>query len=64
MLIIEVKDSEPFDKTLKKYKRKFEKAGILKQLRRRKSFSKPSVQRRAEVLKAVYKQDTYGFKND
>jgi small subunit ribosomal protein S21 len=64
MLIVEVKDGEAIDKVLKKYKRKFERAGILKELRRRKAFSKPSVQRRAEVLKAVYKEETYGNKND
>jgi small subunit ribosomal protein S21 len=64
MLIIEVKDGEPIDKALKKYKRKFERSGTLKSLRRRKAFSKPSVERRGEVLKAIYKQDTYGFKND
>lgn len=60
MLIIDVKDSESIERALKKYKRKFEKAGILKELRRRKHFVKPSIQRRAEVLKAVYKQKMYG----
>ncbi|MBK7409187.1 MAG: 30S ribosomal protein S21 [Saprospirales bacterium] len=60
MLIIDVKESESIERALKKYKRKFEKAGILKELRRRKQFTKPSVQRRHEVLKAVYKQKTYG----
>jgi small subunit ribosomal protein S21 len=60
MLIIDVKDSESIDKALKKYKRKYEKSGTLKELRRRKAFTKPSVERRTEVLKAVYKQDTYG----
>ena len=64
MLILEVKDGEVIDKVLKKYKRKFEKAGILKELRRRKAFVKPSVSRRTEVLKAVYKEDMYGNKND
>jgi small subunit ribosomal protein S21 len=64
MLIVEVKDGEVIDKVLKKYKRKFEKAGILKELRRRKNFTKPSITRRAEVLKAVYKEETYGNKND
>jgi small subunit ribosomal protein S21 len=64
MLIVEVKDGETIDKVLKKYKRKFERAGILKELRRRKNFTKPSVGRRTEVLKAVYKEQTYGFKND
>lgn len=64
MLIVEVKDGEAIDKVLKKYKRKFERAGILKELRRRKAFSKPSVERRTEVLKAVYKEEMYGNKND
>lgn len=64
MLIVEVKDGEAIDKVLKKYKRKFERAGILKELRRRKNFTKPSVTRRTEVLKAVYKEEMYGNKND
>ena len=64
MLIVEVKDGEAIDKVLKKYKKKFEKAGTLKELRRRKNFVKPSVERRTEVLKAVYKEEMYGNKND
>jgi small subunit ribosomal protein S21 len=60
MLIIDVNSSETIDKALKKYKRKYEKSGTLKELRRRKAFTKPSISRRAEVLKAVYKQDKYG----
>lgn len=64
MLIVEVKDGEAIDKVLKKYKRKFERAGILKELRRRKSFTKPSISRRTEVLKAIYKEEMYGNKND
>jgi small subunit ribosomal protein S21 len=64
MLILEVKDGEVIDKVLKRYKRKYEKAGILKELRRRKAFTKPSVERRTEVLKASYKEEMYGNKND
>ena len=60
MLIINVKDGETVDRALKRYKRKFERTGVLKELRRRKQFTKPSVLRRAEVLKAVYKQAKYG----
>ncbi|HTJ10981.1 MAG TPA: 30S ribosomal protein S21 [Dinghuibacter sp.] len=56
MLIIDSKDCENIDKALKKYKKKFEKAKILLQLRERQSFTKPSVRRRTEVLKAVYRQ--------
>lgn len=56
MLIIDSKDCENIDKALKKYKKKFEKAKTLVQLRERQSFTKPSVTRRAEKLKAIYKQ--------
>ena len=56
MLIIDSKDCENIDKALKKYKKKFEKARVLVQLRERQSFTKPSVKRRTEVLKAVYRQ--------
>ena len=56
MLVINVTESESIDKALKKYKRKFERSGTLKELRRRKNFTKPSVERRFEVLKAVYKE--------
>ena len=60
MLIVEVTENETIDRALKKYKRKFNQAGVLKELRKRKHFVKPSVKRRAEVLKAVYKQKMYG----
>jgi small subunit ribosomal protein S21 len=56
MLIIDSKDCENIDKALKKYKKKFEKSKVLLQLRERQSFTKPSVRRRNQVLKAVYKQ--------
>lgn len=56
MLIIDSKDCENIDKALKKYKKKFEKSKALLQLRERQSFTKPSVKRRFEVLKAIYKQ--------
>ena len=55
MLIIDTRESDTIDKALKKYKKKYEKAGILRQLRRRKAFTKPSVNRRTEILKAVYR---------
>jgi small subunit ribosomal protein S21 len=56
MLIIDTRESDSLDKALKKYKKKFEKAGTLKQLRYRQAFTKPSVARRTEVLKAAYKE--------
>jgi len=56
MLIIDARESDSIDKALKKYKKKFEKAGIIKELRRRKQFEKPSISRRTEILKAAYRQ--------
>ena len=57
MLIIDSKDCENIDKALKKYKKKFEKSRVLLQLRERQAFIKPSIRRRTQVLKAVYKQN-------
>ena len=56
MLIIDARESESLDKALKKYKKKFEKSGMLKQLRYRQSFTKPSIERRSEVLRAAYRE--------
>lgn len=63
MLIIDVKDGESIDRALKKYKRKFERSGVLKEIRRRKHFVKPSVKRRTELLKAEYKEKMFGDNN-
>jgi small subunit ribosomal protein S21 len=64
MLIIDSKDSENIDKALKKYKKKFEKSKVLLQLRERQAFTKPSIKRRSEVLKAVYRQQIASGKID
>ncbi len=56
MLIIDSKDCENIDKALKKYKKKFEKSRTLLQLRERQAFVKPSIRKRVQKLKAVYKQ--------
>ena len=60
MLVIEVKDGESIDRALRRYKRKYQKTGVVKELRRRQQFTKPSIERRSEVLKAQYKQMKYG----
>ncbi|THD66409.1 30S ribosomal protein S21 [Robertkochia marina] len=56
MLIIPVKEGENIDRALKRYKRKFDKTGTMRQLRSRQQFNKPSVERRAQVQKAAYIQ--------
>ncbi len=56
MLIIPIKDGENIDKALKRYKRKFDKTGTVRQLRARQQFTKPSVVKRSQVQKAQYIQ--------
>ena len=60
MLIIDRKDGETIDRLLKRYKRKHRQVQVTKNLRKRKHFIKPSVQRREELLKASYIQEKYG----
>ncbi len=56
MIIIPVKEGENIDKALKKFKRKFEKTGVVKELRERQKFTKPSMKNREMKLKAIYIQ--------
>lgn len=55
MLIIDVKGSDSIDRALKAYKRRHRDVGVVKELRRRQHFVKPSVNRRTEVLGAIYR---------
>ena len=55
MLLIPVKENEPIDKALKKFKKKVERTGLIKELRARQAFIKPSIVRRQQVIRAVYK---------
>lgn len=63
MLVINIKENESIDKALKRFKKKFEKTGVLRELRARTSYEKPSVKRRGTVLRAVYRQSLYAQDN-
>ncbi len=56
MIVVQVKDGENIERALKKFKRKFEKTGVVKELRERQAYTKPSDERREEKKKAIYKQ--------
>lgn len=56
MIIVPVKEGENIERALKKFKRKYEKTGIVKELRARQAFQKPSVTNRKKMMKAVYVQ--------
>jgi len=56
MIIVQIKENESIDKALKRFKKKFEKTGVLKELRSRTAFEKKSVRRRNEVIRASYRE--------
>lgn len=57
MLIVERKNEESIEQTIKRYRRKRRDSKLKYQLLDRKTFTKPSVKRREEVLKAIYKRE-------
>ena len=54
MIIMPVKEGENIERALKKFKRKYERTGVLKELRRRQYFTKPSIAKRDAMMHAVY----------
>jgi len=63
MIIVNVKENESIDKALKRFKKKFERTGVLKELRSRTYYEKPSISKRTEKLKAAYRQKMYAKEN-
>ena len=56
MIIVPVKDGENIERALKKFKRKIEKTGVIKELRARQQYNKPSVLKRLKMEHAIYVQ--------
>ncbi|MDX9695691.1 MAG: 30S ribosomal protein S21 [Bacteroidales bacterium] len=56
MIVVPLKEGENIERALKKFKRKFEKTGVVKELRDRQAFTKPSVRKRELLKKAIYIQ--------
>ena len=56
MIIVPVKEGENIERALKKFKRKYEKTGVIKELRARQQFDKPSVKKRSAKEHAIYVQ--------
>ena len=56
MIVVPVKEGENIEKALKKFKRKFEKTGVIKELRSRQAFEKPTVANRKKIMRAIYVQ--------
>lgn len=56
MIVIPLKEGENIERALKRFKRKFEKTGVIKELRERQSYTKPSVAKRNVKKRAIYIQ--------
>ncbi len=56
MIVVPLKEGENIERALKKFKRKFEKTGVVKELRERQAFTKPSIKNRELRKKAIYVQ--------
>ena len=54
MIIMPIKEGENIERALKKFRRKYERTGVLKELRRRQYFTKPSIAKRDAMMHAVY----------
>lgn len=54
MIIVPVKEGENIERALKKFKRKAEKTGVIKEVRKRREFEKPSVTKRKAMQHAIY----------
>jgi len=54
MIIVKVKEGENIDRALRRFKRKFERTGVLREIRERKEYKKPSEKRREQLQKAIY----------
>ena len=56
MIIVPLKEGENIERALKRFKRKFEKTGAIRELRARANFVKPSVRKREQLQTAIYVQ--------
>ncbi|BDD03125.1 30S ribosomal protein S21 [Aureibacter tunicatorum] len=63
MIIVNVKENESIEKALKRFKKKFERTGVLKELRNRNFYEKPSVAKRQQRIRAAYKQKLFAEQN-
>ena len=58
---IKIKDNEPLDIAIRRFRRACEKAGILTEIRRREFYEKPTTTRRRQTILAKKRQAKYAF---
>lgn len=64
MIGITVQENESIDRALKRFKKKYERSGILKEFKKRTFYVKPSVKNRMERLKAIRRVHKMGNRNN
>ncbi len=64
MIIMPIKEGENIERALKKFKRKFEKTGVLKELRGRQQYQKPSARKRRDMERARYVEQLRRAENE
>ncbi len=64
MPIIKIKENEPFDIALRRFKRSCEKSGILTEVRKREFYEKPTIKRKKAKASAIKRQIKKKFKNN
>ena len=56
MLGVTLQTGESIDRALKRFKRKYERSGVLREYKRRTAFSKPSIEKRLQRIKSARRQ--------
>lgn len=56
MILIQVKENEPIERALKRFKKKVDRVKVLKEVKNRRYYTKPSIKHREEKLRAIYRQ--------
>ena len=53
MVGIVIHENENIDRAIRRFKKKYERSGVLKEVKKRSYFTKPSVKKRMKKIKAV-----------
>lgn len=56
MIGVTIEDNESVDRAIRRFKKKYERSGVLKEFKKRTYFTKPSIQKRLAHLKAIRRQ--------
>lgn len=64
MVGIILQENESIDKALKRFKKKYERSGVLKEFKKRTFYVKPSIEKRMERIKAQRRASRENSHND